>query len=59
MNVNGQIVEFSGLGFELGLNNLISQIQHSGKRGVYISNVKKRNPDGTFQKLPSKRIIIE
>ena len=31
----------------------------SRKRGVYIYNIKKKNPDGTFKFLPSKQIIIE
>ena len=31
-----------------------------GRRGiVYIENIKKKNPDGTFQTLPPKKIILE
>ena len=31
-----------------------------GKRGIiFIENIKKKNPDGTFTNLPPKQLVIE
>lgn len=54
MNVNGQ-----GVSASTDIYGLVNMAKHYGKRGVYIYNIKKKNPDGTYKFLPSKQIIIE
>jgi hypothetical protein len=52
MNVNGQQVSAI-----VGLDYLYNVAKRKRKERVHLYDIKKKNPDGTFQLLPS--IIIE
>ena len=54
MNVNGQSVS----AIYGDVKSLIQMAEHK-KNGIYISKIKKKNPDRTFQYFPSCRIVVE
>ena len=57
MNVNGSGIDMTQK--NTSIYNLLRNRTGGGKRGIYIYNIKMKNPDGTFKYLTPKQIIIE
>ena len=55
LTVNGKALDYK----ETHISSIINHAHGFGKRGLYIYNIKQKNPDGSYKTLLAKVILME